>query len=381
MNEQTTEQELQEAVAARESAEPTRVYSVDMRNQKITEMVQQAQAKNITLAERQIPYPHDHRGRITVDHEEMIQEAALTEAGGASLSTNNFPDALRMGLIFDAWTQYNETSVTYPQWARVVDSNKQFEEYLLDSPVGLLPVVEEGMVYPEATTDFSHGVKINNYKYGYILSVTEEMQMFDQVGKVRELGELAGRSARLTEEQRALDVITTSGNYTRNSTTGDNDEGANQAAVTFSAVGLIQAFNTLRTMKDRKTAVYLGVNPNTIIVSPKLWWATKALLTSPEMLRQGGNTTNEVYGTGSQNPFVDSIKTIIVTPYFNSTYGWCMMEAGRAVTFQRVNPIQILQQGKTADNTSYFERDVLRYRVRTWFGVGMRDKLQDCPAA
>lgn len=324
--------------------------------------------KSVALDEAVIPYPRNRRGQITVNHEEVdLQEA------GAQLSTANFPDALRQGLQVDLFSSYNEAPTTYQQWARVVNSTKQQEEYLFDSSVGMPQIVAEGQSYPEVATDFDSGLIIRNAKYGYIMSVTEEMQRFDQVGKVREMPELMGRALRLHEEQLCMNVLTTGGNYTRNSTTGDNDQGANTLTTTFDAAGLIIAFNTLRTMKDRRTKQYLNVMPNTLIVTPKLWWAAQQLIGSNQVGRQGGNTTNEVYGTGLNNSFFNVVSTIIVSPQFGSSYEWCLMEAKRAVTFQRVEGITLLTEGANAQTEGYFERDVIRYRARNWFGVGMRD--------
>ena len=322
--------------------------------------------KSVRLDEAALPFPRDHKGRITVNHEKV----ALNEA---ELSTYNFPDALRTGLQVDLFTSYNEQAVTYPQWVRTVNSDKQQEEYLFDSAIGMPSIVQEGQPYPEISTDFDSGKIISNAKRGYIMVVTEEMQKFDQVNKVREIPELMGRGIRREEEQRCMDIITTTGNYTRNSTTGDNDQGANFASTTFDAAGLILAFNTLRTMKDRRTGLYLGVNPNTLFVTPKLWWAAKQLIGSNTTIRQGGNTTNEIYGTGGTNSFFNIVDTIIVSPEFGSSYGWALMERGRAVTFQRVEGLSLLQEGMNAQSEGYFLRDVIRYRARNWYGVGMRD--------
>lgn len=345
----------------------TRIYKVlDAQAASIKDVT--PQPKPVAIDESMLPYPRDRRGNITINHENV--ELAETSA---ELSTYNFPDALRMGLQVDLFTSYNEVPTTYQQWSRLTTSNKQQEEYLNDSAVGLPPVVNEGQPYPEVTTDFDSGLIIRNAKRGFIMSVTEEMQKFDQVGKVREIAELMGRAIRREEEQRCMDVITTPANYTRNSTTGDNDEGANTAATTFNATGLITAFNVLRTMKDRKTGLYLGVNPNTLIVTPKLWWAAQQLIGSNMSVRQGGNTTNEVYGTGQNNSFFNVVNTIIVSPEFGSSYGWCLMEARRAVTFQRVEGLSLLIEGMTAASEGYFNRDVIRYRARNWYGVGMRD--------
>lgn len=330
----------------------------------------------VPVPESMIPYPRTAKGRITVDPLDLYSQEATRQLFGetkGTLSTFNFPDYLRMGLIFDAFTSYNELPVTFPMFVRQVDSNKQQEEYVKDTPLGTLPIVPEGQSYPEASMDTSDGVTIRNYKRGYIVSVTEEMQKFDQVGKVREIAELQGRSARLSEELAVIDVLTTTANYTRNSTTGDNDEGANTQTLTFSPTGLIAAYNVLTTMKDRKTGVRLGVMPDTLIIAPKLRWAAEQLIRSPQLMRVGGNTTNDVYGGGTNNPFFGMVTRIIVCPHLGSSYQWALLESNRAITFQRVEPFTILREQMDASSSAYFERDTIRFRVRDWFGVGMRD--------
>jgi hypothetical protein len=337
---------------------------LDVQSGRIEESKPEAQPTQLT--EAMMPFPRDRRGRITVDPENV----ALTEA---ELATYNFPDALRVGLQVDLFSSYNETPVTYPQFVRVVNSDKQQEEYLFDAAIGLPGVVPEGQPYPEIGTNFDSGKIIRNYKRGFIIPVTEEMQRFDQVGKVREIPELLGRAMRRGEEQDVMNIITTAGNYTRNSTTGDNDEGANTAATTFSATGLITAFNTVRTAKDRTSGVYLNVMPDTLICGPKLWWGVNQLLNGAGVGRQGGNTTNEVYGTSTVNSFFNAVRTIIVSPEFSSSYAWWLGESKRAVTFQRVEAISMLTEGMGAQTEGYFNRDVIRYRVRNWYGCDMRD--------
>lgn len=318
------------------------------------------------LTEAVIPYPRNHRDQMTVD------PLALVESGG-ELATSNFPDLLRQGVKFDVFSAYGEPAVSYPTWTNVVSSNKQQEEYLRDSGIGMLPVVNEGEPYPEAATNLDGGTIIKNYKRGFVLPVTEEMQMFDQLGKVRDMAQQMGRAARLTEEQAAFDVLTTTANYTRNSTTDDNDEGANQQTLTFTADALNVAFNCLRTMKDRKTGQYLGVNPDTLIVTPLMYVYVAQLLRSAELQRAHGATSAEVVGTGTVNPFFNVVRNIIVSPYLGSEYEWALLESKRAIQFQRVKPIEVLREAMNAATGQYFERDVIRFRIRTWFGVGMKD--------
>jgi hypothetical protein len=317
------------------------------------------------LQENMIPYPRDARGRMTIDHERLMEAA----------TTAKFPDLLRMGVRFDVFNSYNETPVTYPLFTRDVPSTKQKEEYLKDAALGIAPIVAEGQPYPEVEMELNDGVEVPNHKRGYIIPVTEEMQRFDQLGKVRQLSESIGRSLRLTEELAVMDVLTTTGNYTRNSSTGDNDEGANTQTLAFSATSLITAFNVLSTMKDRKTGVKLGVMPNTLIIAPKLKWAAVQLILSRELQRvgQGADNAQNVYGGGTNNPFFNMVDQIIVSPHLGDSYQWSLMERNRAIYFQRVDPVDVQIADRSMMNESYITRDVIRYRGRTWFGVGMVD--------
>lgn len=344
---------------------------LDAQSGRFTE--QEIDSRPVEVRESDIPYPRDAKGRMTVNHENV----ALTESPGVA-STANFPDLLRMGVQFDAFTSYAETPTTYQQFVRVVDSNKQQEEYLKDAGIGLLPIVNEGQPYPEAAIDLNDGVTVANYKRGYIVSITEEMQKFDQLGKVRQIAESMGRAGRLGEEQDVMVELTNTAKYTRAGNTGDNDEtavgnGANTQSLTFSPEALIAAFNILRTMKDRKSGQYLNVMPNTLVLAPKLWWAARQLIGSPDLWGQGDADATVVYGQGTKNSFFNVVSTIIVSPIFGNGFQWALMEAGRGMRFQRVEPLQILQEGMNAASEKYLTRDVIRYRIRNWYGVGMID--------
>lgn len=329
--------------------------------------LQEAAVNPFAVPQKMMPYPHDRRGNITVD-----PTTELMEASTGAMSTANFPELLRQGVRFDSFLSYKGQTVTWPLFCPQMPSTKQKEQWLKDAGLGVPPIVHEGQDYPEAALDLDSDVTIQNYKYGYKLRVTEEMRRFDQVNKVRQIAQQVGRSFRMGEEHEVYKVLTTTSNYTRNSTTGDNDVGANYAATTFSATGLISAFTTLSTMKDRKSGDYLGVVPNTLIVSPLVWWAAKQLVESPQVMRAHSDAdstviTVEAYGTGTNNAFFNIVDTIIVSPWFGASYGWALMERNRALMFQRVAPFEIL--GPVLDS----DDDTWHYRARNWFGVGMLD--------
>lgn len=344
----------------------TSVYQVRNADKGVVERVALGNGKQ-PLTEDLLPYPRDHRGQITVD-----ETRALMETAGGYASTPNFPDLLRQGIMFDAFSSYNGLPVTYPMLVNESTSTKHQEEYLKDAAIGVASVVAEGEDYPEAAINLDSGLTIKNYKYGFVVGVTEEMRRFDQVGKIRQISAEIGRSLRMTEEYQVYSTLTTAGNYTRGSDTGDNDVGDNTAATTFSATGLITAFGVLATMKDRKSGTYLGVQPDTLIVTPRLWWAAKQLIESPQVMRAHADDdstviTVEKYGTGTSNAFFNVVNTIIVSPWLGSSYQWVLMERGRALKFQRVDPMRVLPP------EYYPKNDTWKYFARTWFGVGMLD--------
>lgn len=288
-------------------------------------------------------------------------------------TTSEFPLLLRSGLKQILFNSYNDEPETYSQWVQTVPSDKMAEDYLEMNRMGTLPIVPEGNSYPEVDVAQDRTVRIANNKRGMIFGITEEMWKFDKSNQMRQYPQELGAAAKQTIEEQAYAVLNTSGNYTRNSTTGDNDVGANFASTTFSAAGLVLAYGTLRSMKDRKSGRYLNITPDTLVVTPRLEFAAKQLLMAPSLQIPGdGVSSAKIYGTGGTNPFRGMVTNIIVSPYFGTTYGWALIKAGRAVVFQEVEPLQLtLQTPMDVTNEAYFTRDVLRYRVRIWFGVGM----------
>ena len=286
-----------------------------------------------------------------------------------AVNTAGFPVILRDGLKAIVYESYAGVATTWQDWVQVLQSDKQSEDWVESNAVGELPIVHEGTPYPEIKRDLDRTLNIRNYKRGDILEVTEEAIRFDKIPQLRFDASDAGRRAANTREQSCYTVVSTAGNYVRNSTTGDNDIGANTAATVFSASGVNTALTTIRTSKDRKSGVYFGANPDTLIVTPRLEVAAKQLLMSSMLQRVGGSTTNDVYGGGVTNPFRGLVNRIIVSPRLGTSYQWVLMEAKRAVLLQEVEGLQV--QEERQGSTAYFNADIYRFRVRDWFGVGM----------
>lgn len=286
------------------------------------------------------------------------------------------PLLLRDGITMLAYASYLGVQPSWQLIAKIVNSTRKEEEYLLDSTLGALPKTPSGVSAPRLVSSFAGGVKITNDRYAGRVDFTGDDIQFDRIGKMSMVAEELGRSGRTTEEQAVYTAVTTSANYTRNSTTGDNDIGANTGDVTFNGVNLETAATTISTMKDRKSGLYLGLAADTIVIPPRMEIAVKQLLLSVDLARVGGNTTNEVRGGGTMNAYRGMLKNIIVSPWFANLagvgYNWLLMDSTRmSLVFQRVKGFEVAQ---AAPNTeTRLVDDVITFVASGYFGVGIVD--------
>jgi phage major head subunit gpT-like protein len=282
-------------------------------------------------------------------------------------TTSEFPTLLRDGIKPRFFERYAATPTTWQQIVQVEQSDRMEEDYLKDAGLGVAPIVSENDSYPEVKMDLDSVVTIRNNKRGYIISVTEEMIYFDRIGVIRQIVDKQARSMAVTKQQLVFNMLTTTGNYTRNSTTGDNDVGANTQTLTFSPDNIIEASSIITTAKDRKSGVYLMARPSRLVVGARLEYAAKQLLFSPEIGR--GGATNEVYGTGTSNPLRGLVTDIVVDPFMQS-FSWALFDpTGGPFVLQQVWPLQMLTAGVVGspDSYNYFHYDRIEYRVREYY--------------
>lgn len=296
-----------------------------------------------------------------------LKEAFLTEPDAANI--------LRSDIRYIAFSTYSQMPRSFDGFTRFEASNKPEESWIKDSTMGVLPRVPSGTVAPLLAGAFKESTNIENHRYAGMVEVLGDWIRFDQLGKIRQVSGELGRSARMTEEFRVYDYLTTAGNYTRNSTTSDNDVGANTAATTLDALGLELALATIGTSKDAKSGAYLGYNADTFICGPRLQWYARMLLTDPEFGR--GGATNEVRGIGTRNPYVGTINKIIVSPWFATGatgYQWavCDSTAGGFI-YQTVEPFNVFQEDQNMTSEAWLVKDVTRYLVQGYFGFGFLD--------
>src|SRR3972149_5062336 len=288
-------------------------------------------------------------------------------------TTGEFPVILRDGIRSIVFDSYAGQPTTWQEWAMQMPSDKPAEDWVEESQIGELPVVPEDTPYNEFKQDLDRTLQIKNYKRGGIIAVTEEMIRFNRLNILKRQADKLGRAAANTRDQACYSVLTPMGPYSRNSTAGVNDIGQNTAAAIFGPSTLATAFATIRTMKDRKSGVYLGIEPDTLVVHSNLEFFAKQLLLSPSLMNYVQKPAVDApYGMGTMNAFKGLIKQIIVSPRVATAWGWVLLQAKQAVVLQEVEGLQILQESVgVVQQEGYFKYDNIRYRVRDWYGVGM----------
>lgn len=287
------------------------------------------------------------------------------------------PDAgniLRNDIKFIAFSTYAGLPRTWEPLASIVNSNAPQEEYLRDASIGVLPKVPSGDEVPEIVSTFEGGTTIVNYRYAGIAGILGDWIRFDQIGKIKQVAAELGRSARMTEEHAFWSYITTTGNYTRNSTTGDNDMGANHDTDTFSVTALDEALATVATAKDRKSGAYLGYSADTIVAGPMMEFAIKQLLMSGNLMLGTDADGDVKRGQGTYNPYNGLLNRIIISPWFGNSYSWAVCDSRvQSMVWQQVEPFNVYQETQNATSEAWLTRDITRFLVQGYFGLGFVD--------
>jgi len=295
-----------------------------------------------------------------------LHEAVLTNPDSAEI--------FRRDVRYLAFSAYANNARTFESFVTMMNSTREQEEYLRAAGIGVIPNAPSGTPAPRATSSFEGGAIIKNDLKRYVAEITGDMIRYDQIGKIRQLADEMGRSARMTEENAVYSYITTTGNFTRNSTTNDNDIGANYGTTTFGPTGLDTALTTIATAKDRKSGAYLGYNADTFICGPRLMPGAKQFFLSNDLQRASANNTAEERGGGTYNPYQGMITKIVVSPWFGASFQWALCDSRvMSLVYQEVEPFNVYQQTAIPDNNAWLNLDVIEYLVRGTFGVGFVD--------
>jgi hypothetical protein len=345
------------------------ILTVDYDGERNSRIVKEQRIDHDALPELDDRYePFSFRERV-IDGKRVrlgLKEAFVLGQDAANMFRNDFR--------YIAFSTYAGAPTVWEQIARVETSNKKEESWLLDSTMGRLPKVVSGDEAPNLLSSFAGSVNIVNNRYAGKVEITGDMLRFDQINKIRQIAAELGRAARNTEEAAVMELITTTGTFDGNSTTGNNDIGANQAATTFTPANFETILSTIATAKDPTSGMYKGYNADTIIAGPRSQWFLRMFFSNAPLARDGTAATAEAWGLPTQNPFAGLISKIIISPWFGASYQFAVFDSrALSVVFQRVEPFNVYEEAQNSTSEAWLTRDVTRYLAQGYFGVGMVD--------
>ena len=319
--------------------------------------------------------PPDGRGAV------MLERAMhkLVQRGSSKMQIHealiNAPDAandLRDAVRYIAFEAYTNMRTYYEAVTKPMPSSKQSEYYWRGGAFGRLNKTPSGQTAPNINKKSEGRAYIRNERYANIVEITGDNLRFSEVGIYDDIAEELGQAAKSTIDSVVFEVITDTSNYTRSAANDDNDVGANYQTLPFSLKNYNTAYSVVATMRDRTSRQPGYCFPDTIITTPLGAPYIQQALMSP--IRRVGGGSNEVFGTGTGNPFAGAIKNIIVTPFLGTTYQWALFDSMKnKLYYQEVEPYSVYGEPQSAASTAWFEREVIRFMVNLYFGVGFAD--------
>lgn len=319
-------------------------------------------------------------------------EAKLQEADMAGA----FPQFLRAGVQQIANNMYQATAVTYTDWVKIVQSNKDTEIYAPNHGVAFPREVGAGQLYPEvgiAALD----LKLQNRKYGNMYALSKEFMNDDQTGSLSQQAGMMGEYLAILAEvlcygklasvsgMKYLDfeipVSETKPSYEVSYpwSTGLKGGGVTKPA-SFGALtqGKIQeAIVALHNQKNLQ-GIKMMVQPKRLIISPKYQFDASVLMNSA-FYPSGAAAAGSTGGAFAINP-IKGILDITVSRFVadhtgsfsgNSSAWYLVDDSKPFFILQMREPVSIEQEAPNAGES--FNRDIIRYKASTRMNADFLD--------
>ena len=292
-----------------------------------------------------------------------------------ALDISGYPVLLASGVKANFYEGYKLNKTIFQEIVSVESSTKREERY-----GGLFETQLPTEVLPgENYLDSNLGEKVRyiaNHKYGKILSLDMELIWHDQQGQILRKARDLGRGARLHQESTVINyLIDADGdNYRTSSAAAGTDiyttGQVNLLTTALSASQLEVAIQTMRRQTDD--------NGNPVLVMPDTFLGPLQLEGDiHRILKAQGRTAVANQDNDQYNYLKEQFGgswRILTSPFFSAddANDWYLMDRSMgSLIYQEVLPITVVEE--TGDSGSMFDRDVKRFKVMNYFGVGLLD--------
>lgn len=332
-------------------------------------------------------FTRDLTPKETWNLRESLQNADYKDLSRASfiplkeaLDISGYPTLLASGIKQRLYQGYKLPVTIFEQIVTVEQSSKRQEQYgglfETDLPVEIKP----GENYPESSLGEKR-VYIANKKFGNILALDMELVWHDQQNQILKKAQSLGRGARLHQEKTVIEYLidaSDNGYRTTSAATGSalySSGNRNLLTTAFSATQLEAAIQAMRNQQDDKGNPMLCY-PDTILGPLELEGDFHRVMKAQG--RTGVANQNQDDYNYLKEQYGGSLK-ILTSPFFSQsgtattpTNDWYLMSrAMGCLVYQEVLPLTVMQE--VTGSTASFERDVMRFKVMSYFGVGCTD--------
>lgn len=297
----------------------------------------------------------------------------------------DFYKLLSTGLKTKMFDAYNSVDSEYEQLVSFESSTKDKETYPSLSDIGDPEKVLEGELYKEAGIGAMQDVDITNYKFGRLLAITREMVDDDQTKKIKNQPNKLGKAHKNYENKVVFSAIvagTTAATcydglaiYTTNhlnrkgGAAQDNNDNI-YTAVTLSAGAVIIALDMINKwmgLNDEE----ITVNPISMVVTPRLGVTARWLMSGTGLPAYAANVLGaaSAYASTVGNNPMPMLKVIVskwLGKKTSSPLDWFIWTDVPGWVFQWRDKLELYKEGNLA--TSWFERDIMRWKSRVRFG-------------
>jgi len=309
---------------------------------------------------------------------------------------------LRAGIQLAVNKEYQAVEVNFDQAYSTVSSNKAVELYAPAYRADFPEMIGPGEEAPQASIEGADIQIANQQKAAKMLTVTEEMFMFDQTNQVQEQVQQIAQNMPIFKDSwaagkwlsKASTVRDAGGNYVPVSATGSQagettwpwntaftkGGGKNRlssyAAATYRTI--IQLRAMAREMLDPRGHKML-VNPDTIICGVGLTDGFKEMLGSPlwpstasiAAVQSGGAAgTDTTLGTQHATNILKGAYNLVDSLWLpNTCYG--IMQAGKGFTCQQVRPVRVIAENPASGPS--FSHSLFRNKIDEFWTIEWRE--------
>jgi hypothetical protein len=284
-----------------------------------------------------------------------------------ALQSTVFPKAVGALIHKKVLDAYEATPTIGDQLVTIVPSNKKTETIVGFTAAETPELVPEGTPYQDSSLGEKF-VTIDNYKYGRLISITEETVMFDQTGQIINRCQDIGEKAALFREKQIVQAVCSLDTTVYKpggvaTSFYSNTLHSNAVNAGLSGTGLASIKDLMDAQTDSEGDPILINRSNLILLVP-----SELEITAYNLMR-----AQQVLGSNNNDPnYWQGAYKILSSPFMTSATNYFIGDFKRDFWYTQVYPLQTMRHVEPSE--ANWSRDIVaQFKVRYYGGIGAID--------